>query len=141
MQDETKSLLCYIKYVCNESLCFHTVKMNISQSTEVLVATKRTVITCSLSDLCLASDPKMTWKGLRSKQYFPLRYRLKEGNALKYYEQLVYTPVPEDHQAEITCEVTFGKNLTASATVALTVHCEYNLNLFITLNILCLHIS
>lgn len=103
----------------------HTVKMNISLSAEVLVATKKTLLTCSLSDLCLASDPKITWKGLRSNQYFPLRYRLKDEKVLKYYETLHYTPVPEEHQAEITCEVTFGKNLTASASVTLTVHCEY----------------
>lgn len=107
-------------------LVSHTVKMNISLSSDVMVATKMTVLTCSLSDLCLASDPKITWKGLRSKQYFPQRHRLKEDNVLKYYERLLYTPVPEDHQAEVTCEVTFGKNLTASASVSLTVHCKYS---------------
>lgn len=41
-----------------------------------------------------------------------------------YSERVLYTPVPEDHQAEITCEAMFGKNQSASAKTVLTVHCE-----------------
>ncbi|KAI7803012.1 sialic acid-binding Ig-like lectin 14 [Triplophysa rosa] len=130
--DRTEEYGFMLKLATNEThifpetvqVSYSAVKMNISLSSDIIVATKMTLLTCSLSDLCLASDPKITWKGLRSKQYFPLRYRLKEDNVLKYYENLHYSPVSEDHQTEITCEVTFGKNLTASATVTLTVHSE-----------------
>ncbi|XP_073713531.1 sialic acid-binding Ig-like lectin 12 [Misgurnus anguillicaudatus] len=94
---------------------YSAAKVNITLSTEILVATKMAILTCSISDLCPGSDTKVTWKGLGSKQLLPLRWKNKE---------LHFIPVPEDHQAEITCEVTFGKNLTASATVTLTVHSQ-----------------
>lgn len=91
---------------------YSAAKVNITLSTDVLVATKMAILTCSISNLCPGSDSKVTWKGLGSK---PLPMENKE---------LHFIPVPEDHQAEITCEVTFGKNLTASATVTLTVQSQ-----------------
>lgn len=104
------------------AVSYSAAKLNISLHSEVLEAGKRTIIICSLPDLCLNSDPIVTWKGLNSKQLRRLRFPREMETYLMYSEQLFYTPVPEDHQAEITCEATFGKNLSASATMTLTVH-------------------
>lgn len=104
------------------AVSYSAAKLNISLHTEVLEAGKRTIIVCSLPDLCLNSDPIVTWKGLNSKQLRRLRFPREMETYLMYSEQLFYTPVPEDHQAEITCEATFGKNLSTSATMTLTVH-------------------
>ncbi|XP_016110019.1 sialic acid-binding Ig-like lectin 12 [Sinocyclocheilus grahami] len=101
---------------------YSTAKLNISLNTEVLVAGKQAFITCTLPDLCLGSDPNLTWKGLSSKKLYDIRYPRKMNTHLIFSQQLLYMPVPEDHQAEITCEATFGRNRSASATMTLKVH-------------------
>ncbi len=103
--DETLSHFCRL---LDHFIYGHFYKLNISLNTEVLVVGKQTFVTCKLQDLCLGSDPKVTWKGLSSKKFSDIRYPRKIHTYLIFSQQLLYTPVPEDHQAEIICEATFG---------------------------------
>ncbi|TRY96554.1 hypothetical protein DNTS_007291 [Danionella cerebrum] len=73
-------------------------------------------VTVAYSDLCFDGEPKVTWKGLKSKN--PRKIKTRRP----YSERLMYTPVPEEHQAEVMCEVEFGKNLTTNASTTLTVY-------------------
>nr|XP_055050266.1 sialic acid-binding Ig-like lectin 12 isoform X1 [Misgurnus anguillicaudatus] len=104
--------------------CF--AKVSLTPSTDVFVAGEKNNLTCSLSKNCPGRDPKVTWKelGKGSKQIIPLKYADKQNRYLGYSEQLLYTPVPEDHQRKITCEATYGRNMSSSDTVTLTVHSQ-----------------
>ncbi|XP_050962367.1 sialic acid-binding Ig-like lectin 12 [Labeo rohita] len=104
------------------TVSYSTAKLNISLNTEALVAGQQTYIYCRFPDLCLGSYPKVTWTGLGSKKHLDVGYPRKMNNYLIYSQQLLYTAAPRDHQAEITCEATFGKNLSANGTMTLTVH-------------------
>ncbi|KAK2916171.1 hypothetical protein QQF64_024632 [Cirrhinus molitorella] len=98
-------------------------KVELTPSTyKDLVAGEETFFSCGLSKHCPGIDPKITWKGLSSKPLLAQKSQKENHEYSGYSERLHYTPVPEDHRAEITCEATFGKNLTASATTILTVH-------------------
>ncbi len=100
-----------------------TVELTPSTYSKNLLAGEETVFKCSLSNHCPGIDPKITLKGLSSKPLVTQKSKRMHENS-GYSEQLLYVPVPEDHRAEITCEATFGKNLSASAKTMLTVHCE-----------------
>ncbi|XP_043091234.1 sialic acid-binding Ig-like lectin 12 isoform X2 [Puntigrus tetrazona] len=101
--------------------CVAKVELTPSTYAKDLLAGEETVFKCSLSNHCPGIDPKITWKGLSSTQVIQQSKKEMLENS-GYSEQLLYVPLPEDHQAEITCEATFGKNLSASAKTMLTVH-------------------
>lgn len=97
-------------------------KVKLTPSLEVFVTGENYHLTCNLSKRCPGSDPKVTWEvlGKGSIQEIPLKHADKN----KYSEILSYTPVPEDHQRKVKCKATFGRNLSASATLTLTVHSQ-----------------
>ncbi|XP_073689414.1 sialic acid-binding Ig-like lectin 14 isoform X2 [Garra rufa] len=102
--------------------CVAKVELTPSTYSNDLVAGEETFFNCSLSKHCPGIDPKITWKGLSSKPLLTQKSQKEMHKYSGYSEQLLYTPIPEDHRAEITCEATFGENLTASAKTILTVH-------------------
>lgn len=102
--------------------CVAKVELTPSTYSKYLLAGEETVFNCSLSNHCPGIDPKITWKGLSSKPLVTQKSKKEMHENSGYSEQLLYVPLPEDHQAEITCEATFGKNLSASAKTILTVH-------------------
>lgn len=102
--------------------CVAKVELTPSTYSKNLLAGKETFLNCSLSKHCPGIDPKITWKGFNSKPLLMQKSKKEMQEYSGFSERLLYTPVPEDHQAEITCEATFGKNLSASAKTVLTVH-------------------
>ncbi|XP_016397599.1 uncharacterized protein LOC107731123 isoform X1 [Sinocyclocheilus rhinocerous] len=102
--------------------CVAKVELTPSTYSKNLLAGNETFFNCSLSKHCPGIDPKIAWKGFSSKPLLIQKSKKELHEYSGYSERLLYTPVPEDHQAEITCEATFGKYLSASAKTVLTVH-------------------
>ncbi|XP_051994378.1 sialic acid-binding Ig-like lectin 9 [Xyrauchen texanus] len=92
---------------------------NLTLSTGVLIAGERTFLSCSFQVSCPDNKPEVIWKGLGSKQ---LSSTFGSFSTKHYSEKLLYTPFPEDHQKEVTCEATFGRNLSTNVAVTLTVY-------------------
>ncbi|XP_026058856.1 uncharacterized protein bckdhbl [Carassius auratus] len=102
--------------------CLAKVELTPRTYSENLLAGKETFLNCSLSKHCPGIDPKITWNGFISTPKVMQKSKKEMHEYSGYSERVLYTPVPEDHQAEITCEAMFGKNQSASAKTVLTVH-------------------
>lgn len=95
----------------------------------LLIEGQQASLTCMAPGFCSGSDPKITWRwtGIGTDESHitgNMSVEKLTGFTRKLSSTLTFGTLAEFHGTNVTCDVSYRKNVTTTETVTLNVRCE-----------------